>query len=348
MVFLESHDVVGDLNGGVRLVTAIDPVTPNSYRARKLSTLGAAVTLTAPGMPMIFQGQEMLENQPFDSSLPVDWSKTNTYSYIVRLYHDLISARRDLKGYTPGLEGDQCSVFRVDNVNKLVAFNRWKSATPNQDVVVIANFANAIRSNYALNFPSAGNWYVHFNSDSTNYGPDYGNVGSSVVTASGSPATANITIGPYSALILSQTPDAPPQPTIMPTNGTVNISWLGSYFGWVLDASTSLTGNPPGSRSQLCNTRPMRRPFSSTPACRAVIHFTGCNLRLRKAVSGQVSMFYLKEIPRQTVMGKDYCLMKVKSGWTNYVNSFAMIKSSMTKPPPMSVTTASAMVKPLR
>ena len=70
VAFLESHDVVGDLNGGVRLVTAIDPATPNSYRARKLSTLGAVVTLTAPGVPMIFQGQEMLENQPFDSSRP--------------------------------------------------------------------------------------------------------------------------------------------------------------------------------------------------------------------------------------------------------------------------------------
>jgi 1,4-alpha-glucan branching enzyme len=242
VAFLESHDVVGDMNGGVRLVTAIDPVTPNSYRARKLSTLGAAVTLTAPGVPMIFQGQEMLENQSFDSGLPVDWSKTNTYSYIVRLYRDLIGARRDLKGYTPGLEGDQCAMLQVDNVNKLVAFNRWKSAEPNQDVVVVANFANAILSNYALNFPSAGNWYVHFNSDSTNYGSDYDNVGSSVVTASGSPPTAKINIGPYSALILSQTPDAPPHLTITPTDDAVNISWPNSYYGWMLDAGASLAG----------------------------------------------------------------------------------------------------------
>jgi 1,4-alpha-glucan branching enzyme len=245
VAFLESHDVTGDLNGGVRLVTAIDPATPNSYRARKLSTLGATVTLTAPGVPMIFQGQEMLENQSFDSSLLVDWSKTNTYSQIVQLYRDLIGARRDLKGYTPGLEGDQCGVLQVDNVNKLVAFHRWKSAAPSQDTVVIANFAGATRSNYGLTFPSAGNWYVHFNSDSTNYGSDFGNVGSSVVTASGSPASASVTIGPYSALILSQTPDAPPHLAIMPTNGAVNISWPSSYSGWVLDASTSLTGNPP-------------------------------------------------------------------------------------------------------
>jgi 1,4-alpha-glucan branching enzyme len=244
VVFLESHDVVGDLNGGVRLVTAIDPATPNSYWARKRSTLGAAVTLTAPGVPMIFQGQEMLESNAFDSGLPVDWSKTNTYSYIVQFYRDLISARRDLKGYTPGLEGDQCSMLQVDNVNKLVAYHRWKSADPNEDAVVIANFANATFNNYALNFPSAGDWYVHLNSDSTNYGPDYGNIGGSVVTAGGSPVTANITIGPYSALILSQTPDAAPRLTITPTNGVVNVSWPNTYSEWVLDVSLTLAGSP--------------------------------------------------------------------------------------------------------
>jgi 1,4-alpha-glucan branching enzyme len=245
VVFLESHDVVGDLNGGVRLVTAIDSATPNSYRARKLSTLGAAVTLTAPGVPMFFQGQEMLENQPFDSSLPVDWSKTITYSNIVQLYRDLISARRDLKGYTPGLEGDQCTMLQVDNVSKLIAFHRWQSTAPNQDAVVIANFGNTNYPIYNLNFPSAGTWYVHFNSDSTNYGSDYGNNGSSVVTASGNPATASIAIGPYSALILSQTPDAPPQLTITPTNGIVNVSWPNTYPGWVLGASPTLATNPP-------------------------------------------------------------------------------------------------------
>ena len=242
VAFLESHDVVGN---GVRLVTAIDPVTPNSYWARKRSTLGAAVTITAPGIPMIFQGQEMLENQHFSTTNTVDWSKTNTYSYIVQLYRDLISARRNLKGYTPGLEGDQCGMLQVDNINKLVAYHRWTSAAPNQDAVVIANFANGTLNNYNLNFPSAGNWYVQFNSDSTNYGSDYGNIGSSVVTASGSPATASITIGPYSALILSQVPNISPTLTITQTSGVATISWLNSYSGWVLDSSATLAGNPP-------------------------------------------------------------------------------------------------------
>ena len=238
--FLESHDVVGDLNSGVRLVTAIDSLTPGSYRARKLSTLGAAVTLTAPGIPMIFQGQEMLEYQSFDSSRLVDWSKTNSYSRIVQFYRDLIYARRDLRGYTPGLEGDECGVLQVDNVNKLIAFHRWKSAAPNQDAVVVANFSGSTRNNYSVSFPSAGTWYVHLNGDSTNYSADYGNIGSPVVVASGSPANASVTIGPYSALILSQTPDAPPQLTITPGSANATVSWSASYFEWGVERSASL------------------------------------------------------------------------------------------------------------
>ncbi len=242
VAFLETHDVTGDLNSGSRLVTAIDPVTPNSYRARKLSTLGSIVTLTAPGIPLIFQGQEMLENQQFSSSRLVDWTKTNTYSGIVRLYRDLIHARRNLDGSTPGLGGTSFSLLKSDNSNKLIAFHRWKTAS--QDAVVIANFGNATLSSYNLTFPSAGTWYVHFNSDATNYSADFGNVGSSVVTASGSPATANITIGPYSALILSQVP-LNPQLTIARTNQVLTVSWPATFPTWVLDSTPTLAGNPP-------------------------------------------------------------------------------------------------------
>jgi 1,4-alpha-glucan branching enzyme len=242
VVFLESHDVVGDLNNGKRLPTAIDSATPNSYWARKRSTLGAAITFTSPGVPMIFQGQEMLENQQFSSSRPVDWSKTNSYANIVRLYRDLVRLRRNLDGVSLGLKGDQYNVFTIDNVNKLVAYRRWKSSSPTQDVIVVANFANATRTNYSLTFPRSGTWYVHFNGDSTNYGSDYGNTGSISVNASGGPPVAGITIGPYSAWILSQTPPVPPL-TIGQSNGNVTVTWTTPPTGWVLDTAPAL-GNP--------------------------------------------------------------------------------------------------------
>jgi hypothetical protein len=65
-----------------------------------------------------------------------------------------------------------------------------------------------------------------------------------VVTATGSPASGNVTIGPYSALILSQIPPIPTL-TITQTNNGVTVSWPTTPPGWLLYTSPSLTGNPP-------------------------------------------------------------------------------------------------------
>jgi len=206
VLYTDSHDTAGDLNGGSRLPAMIDGGNPTSYWARKRSALGAALVFTAPGIPMILQGQEMLENQPFSDTRGVDWTKTNTHRGVVRLYRDLIALRRNLEGLSGGLQGDDCDVYHVDDVNKLIAFLRRDPAAPEEDVVVIANFANAQRTGYELAFPGAGEWYVHFNSDDTRYGGDYDGYGSARVTAAGATPTGRVDIGRYSALILSRTP----------------------------------------------------------------------------------------------------------------------------------------------
>jgi len=63
------------------------------------------------------------------------------------------------------------------------------------------------------------------------------------VTAGGNPATASITIGPYSALILSQ---IPPNPTlsITQTNNELMVSWPAAPSGWLLYTTPSLDGSP--------------------------------------------------------------------------------------------------------
>jgi hypothetical protein len=132
----------------------------------------------------------------------------------------------------------------MDNANKLIAFHRWKSAATNQDAVVVGNFSDLALSNYSLKLPWDGTWYVHLNGDSTAYSPDYSNVGSTNVPAIGNPPMGNITIGPYSVLILSQTPGAPPQLTVTPTSNAVQVSWPSSYFEWVLFQSSSVAGSP--------------------------------------------------------------------------------------------------------
>jgi hypothetical protein len=167
----------------------------------------------------------------------VDWSKTNTYSRVVQVYRDLIRLRRNRDGYTPGLKGEQCAIYRADAANKLVAYGRWETGTTNH-AVVVANFAGVARTNYTIQFPRAGKWYVHFNSDATNYGSDYANIGSTTVTATGTPATGAVTIGPYSALVLSQ---VPPQPQLAVTHsdGATTVSWPSAYAAWLLEATAT-------------------------------------------------------------------------------------------------------------
>lgn len=244
VAFLESHDVVGDLNNGVRLVTSIDPVTPNSYRARKLSLLGAALTFTGPGVPMIFQGQEMLENQQFSTGRPVDWTKTNTYSRIVNCYRDMIGLHRNADGGVIGLQGDQISILQQDNNNKFLAYRRWQTSNPTQDVVVVANLANISWPSYSLPFPRTGTWYVHFNSDSTNYSSDFSNVGPGAVTVAGGSPSAALSIGPYSVLVLSQTPLTPTL-SFTSATATTTVSWPANYSAWTLQSTTNLFGKPP-------------------------------------------------------------------------------------------------------
>lgn len=206
IIFTESHDTTGDLNGGARLPTAIHSAEPEGYYARKRSQLGMALVMTSPGTPMVWQGQEMLETNQFSDTRPMDWSRTNSQAGNWRLYRDLIRLRRNLDGTSGGLMGDSTSAYQVDNVNKLVAYSRRDEAAPAADVVVVANFANAVRSNFPVQFPAAGTWYALFNGDSADYAPDYENVGSAEVAASGEPPTGPVTIGRYSALVFSQTP----------------------------------------------------------------------------------------------------------------------------------------------
>ena len=207
VIYTESHDEVA--NGHARVPEEIWPGNAGSWFSRKRSTLGAALVLTAPGIPMIFQGQEFLEDKYFRDTVPLDWSKLNTYSGIHTLYRDLIRLRRNWFNQTRGLRGQNLNVHHVNNTDKVIAFHRWGNGGPGDDVVIVANFANRGYDSYSLGFPRAGWWRVRFNSDWQGYSADFGNhLGYDTLAgdnpADGMPYQANVGFGPYSVLILSQ------------------------------------------------------------------------------------------------------------------------------------------------
>lgn len=205
ILYTDSHDTAGDLNGGARLPTAIQRGDPEGYFARKRSALGAVLAMTSPGTPMILQGQELLETNQFGDTRPMDWTRTNSQAGTWRLYRDLIRLRRNLDGVSQGLLGDAAQVYQVDNADKWIAYGRQDGGTAGA-VVVVANFANAARTGLVVRFPREGMWYSVFNGDSTTYAADYGDWGSLDVAAAGSPALGTVDVAPYSAIVFSQTP----------------------------------------------------------------------------------------------------------------------------------------------
>lgn len=207
VIYTESHDEVA--NGKQRLVSEIDPSEhPNRY-AIKRSSLGAALVLTAPGIPMLFQGQEFLRDQWFRDDRPIDWHRAEEYADITTMYRDLINLRLNRAGHSAGLTGQHTAVYHVNDTDKLIAMHRWKEGGAGDDVVVVFNFAEGRKENYVIGLPQGGEWKLRFNSDATLYNEEMDETPSGDITANaeghdGLGFSAPITIGAYACLIYTQ------------------------------------------------------------------------------------------------------------------------------------------------
>ena len=215
VIYTESHDEVA--NGQSRMPEAIWPGNAASWYSKKRSTLGAAVVMTAPGIPMLFQGQEFLEDGWFQDTDPVDWAKSTTYAGIKSLYKDLIALRKNDAGLTRGLTGQSTNVFHVNNSWKVLGFHRWMNGGEKDDVIVVMNFSATPRYGYRVGFPRDGRWKVRFNSDWNGYDASFANTSTFDLDASysapwdGLPASGIFDIGAYTCLVFSQ--GDPPPPT---------------------------------------------------------------------------------------------------------------------------------------
>lgn len=207
VIYTESHDEVA--NGKARVPHEIWPDNPGSYFSKKRSTLGAALVFCSPGIPMIFQGQEFLEDEWFHDQDPIDWKKRDKYRGILMLYRDLIRLRRNWFNNTRGLRGQHVHVFHVNNPDKVLAFHRWDQGDRGDDVVVVVNMTNRAYDSYIIGLPRPGMWRVRFNSDWNGYSADFDNHASFDTEAQegrthGLPCHGTVGLGRYSAVILSQ------------------------------------------------------------------------------------------------------------------------------------------------
>ena len=185
VVHLENHDVVFDGKGS-RVARLADGSDTRSWYARSRSRLATGLLLTSPGVPMLFMGEEFLEDKSWSDSnnaLLIFWDGLKTDKVMqdyLRFCRELIGLRK----HQPALRSDAVNVFHVHDENRVVAFQRWVVGT-GRDVVVVATLAEATYWNYAIGFPEGGFWHEVFNSDV------YDNWVNPIAAGNGSGVTAN-------------------------------------------------------------------------------------------------------------------------------------------------------------
>lgn len=205
IIYTESHDEVS--NGKARLPEEISNGNVNNYYAKKRTTLGAAMVLTAPGIPMLFQGQAILEDKWFSDTDPIEWERLKEFSGINMLFSDLIHLRINATSQTKGLTGQNTSILHLDYNEKIIAFHRWEEGGVADSTVVILNFQDKPHDAYAIPFPLPGKWDLLFNSDWECYDKDFtGHPVSDVEVRNDK--VGKVAIGAYAALIYALLPSS--------------------------------------------------------------------------------------------------------------------------------------------
>jgi len=245
VIYTESHDEVA--NGNARVPEEISPGNAGNWFARKRSTLGGALVLTSPGIPMLFQGQEFLEDGYFHDDDPLDWTKVTTYSGILQLYTDLIALRLNKTGVSAGLSGSSTNVHHVNDNGKIVAYHRWGSGGVGDDVVVVMNFSINNLNSYRIGFPHDGEWFMVFNSDSTTYSDDYDDIGHDVTATpfgyDGLAYSGIVDVAPYSVQIFSQKNTVEPCIADLSGDGIVNVPDILAIIGAWGTPNADITGD---------------------------------------------------------------------------------------------------------
>jgi 1,4-alpha-glucan branching enzyme len=217
---IENHDLL-DVDHTAndrqpRIAALGDSTNSRSWYARSRARVATGLLMTAPGIPMIFMGQEFLEDKfwsdhPHRSDLFLWWAGLEGADRHMGDHHrftrDLIWLRRK----HPALRGEATNVFHVHNANRVIAFHRWLPGL-GRDVVIVASLNESTIYNYGyrLGFPGAGHWHEVFNSDIYDhwFNPAaQGNPGG--VDANGSgvddlPCSAGITLPANSILVFAR------------------------------------------------------------------------------------------------------------------------------------------------
>jgi 1,4-alpha-glucan branching enzyme len=165
----ENHDIVYR-DREQRIARLGDPSNPRSWYARSRARVATGLTLTAPGIPMLFMGQEFLEDKQWaddfenHAGLLLYWAGLDQGD---KQMLDHVRFTRELVGLRwryGGLRGQGFRVIHAHDQNRVLAFHRWVEGA-GDDVIVVVHLSAFNHFDYRIGFPSGGKWREVFNSD---------------------------------------------------------------------------------------------------------------------------------------------------------------------------------------
>lgn len=201
VVFSDSHDTAA--NGSVRLNEAVTPGNASSVFARHHTLLANALTLTTPGIPLLLQGSEFLQEGAFTDWQALEWDKAQQFSGIVLAHQHLTALRRNAHGNSAGLLGAHTAIIHDNPADGVIGFHRWDNGGPGDDVVVIASASDQSFAEYTVVLPRPGSWSVRFTSSWKGYSPEFQDLVISSVTAK-KDGSAVFALPPQTVIILGQ------------------------------------------------------------------------------------------------------------------------------------------------
>ena len=164
---IEDHDRVS-LGNDERIAALAAGGRGNSrtWYATSRARVANGVLFTAPGIPMLFMGQEFYEDKQWSddpNGTLINWDGLST-DRTMQDFHCFMRELIALRRKHPALRSEGIAIVSMDDFNRVLAFQRWIPGV-GRDVVIVASLNESTQHGYRIPFPSSGHWIEVFNSD---------------------------------------------------------------------------------------------------------------------------------------------------------------------------------------
>lgn len=184
------------------------------YWAQKKAMLALGMVLTCRGMPMLFQGQELLTFTAFEFPIPstLDWSRASAQAGLRQETADMIALRVSKNAATDGLlYRGHATVLAASHSEGVGVIQRSPSVTAGAarargNVLVVYHFQKTTIPAFRITgISNPGTYRVLFNGDRKQYSTLYDDtcVGTDLVVVDAH-GTCSVCIPPMAMLVLAQ------------------------------------------------------------------------------------------------------------------------------------------------